>query len=70
MRTEHMEQVVRWANFVRDNPELKLSKFVFRKGNFVFYREYVNIQKVRYETADFSQKNVIQAFKLKFLSVY
>ncbi len=20
MRTEHMEQVVRWANFVRDNP--------------------------------------------------
>ncbi|HIH31512.1 TPA: hypothetical protein HA235_02285 [Candidatus Woesearchaeota archaeon] len=38
--------------FIEKNPQLKISKFACKKGNFIFYREYVNIQKVKCETAD------------------
>ncbi len=38
--------------FIKKNPQLKLSKFACRNGNFIFYREYINIQKIKYEDAD------------------
>ncbi len=41
------------AEFAEKNPKLKISKFVCRNGNFVFYRKFTNIQKITYESADF-----------------
>jgi len=37
---------------IKKNPQLKISKFTCRNGNFIFYREYVNIQKIKNEIAD------------------
>jgi len=40
--------------FIKENPGLKISKVVEKKGDFVFYRVYKNINtKIDYETADF-----------------
>ena len=40
--------------FIKDNPQLKISKSVYRKGSFVFYREYANyFSKEKHESADF-----------------
>src|SRR3989339_730525 len=39
--------------FIEENPKLKISKYTCRNGTFVFYREYVNVQKIKYETAVF-----------------
>lgn len=39
-------------DFIKNNPSLKFSKFACKKGNFIFYREYINFQNIRYETAD------------------
>ncbi|MDI6737271.1 MAG: hypothetical protein QME12_02020 [Nanoarchaeota archaeon] len=41
------------AKFIDKNPHLKISKFVCRNGNFLFYKEYVNMQKIKYEDAVF-----------------
>ena len=40
--------------FIKDNPQLKISKCVYRNGSFVFYREYINhFSKEKHESADF-----------------
>lgn len=42
------------VDFVKNNPSLKISKFVYRNGNFVFYREYTNINNgIKHQSADF-----------------
>lgn len=39
---------------IRNNPQLKLSKVVYRNGSFVFYREHACYDsKEKYETAEF-----------------
>lgn len=39
--------------FIGKNPQLKISKFVYRKSSFVFYRKYTTMQKIVNESADF-----------------
>jgi len=40
--------------FIKNNPQLKISKFVEKKGTFVFYRKYTPWKsKEEYESADF-----------------
>ena len=39
-------------DFIKNNPQLNLSKFSCRNGNFIFYRKYVTVQNVKSETAD------------------
>lgn len=40
--------------FIKDNPHLKISKCIHRRGSFVFYREYTNyFSKEKHESADF-----------------
>lgn len=40
--------------FIDDNPELKISKFIEKKGTFVFYRKFKAWKSnEEYETADF-----------------
>ncbi len=41
------------ADFIEKNPQLKISKFVFRKPNFVFYRKYTTMQNMTDESAEF-----------------
>jgi hypothetical protein len=38
--------------FILTNPQIKLSKYVCKKSNFIFYREYINIQNVTNVVAD------------------
>lgn len=40
--------------FIKDNPKLRLSKVVFRKGSFVFCREHTHFKSEEtHESADF-----------------
>ena len=41
------------AEFIEKNPQLKISKFVYRKGSFVFYRKYTTVQNITHESANF-----------------
>lgn len=42
----------RCEDFIEKNPRMKFSKIVQRNGTFVFYREYTNPNKDKYEIAD------------------
>lgn len=41
-------------DFIKNNHYLKISKFVYKNGNFIFYREYTNINNgIKHQSADF-----------------
>ncbi len=41
------------AEFVEKNPQLKISKFAYRTGSFIFYRKYTTMENRVCETKDF-----------------
>jgi len=44
--------------FIEKNPQLEILKSVCKNGEFIFYREYVNIEKI---------KNVIADIRIRFV---
>lgn len=40
-------------NFIEKNPQLKISKFVYRNGTFVFYSKNTDMQNMIYESSEF-----------------
>lgn len=41
------------TEFIERNPQLKISRFVYRNGSFIFYRRYTNMENEVCESKDF-----------------